>query len=375
MDPGAAGLAAIGAASCCCCGWLLCAPGPSPASGAAAPPSPQDPRSFDLSRLREDVARAERTLQSEAAGSPPNQPQPAGQRPSAAATPGRSPHWQSRTTLLLGEEAMARLARSRVLLVGLGGVGGYVAEFLVRGGVGHLTIVDGDAVDPTNRNRQLVALRSTEGQPKSAVLADRLRDINPEAQVTPRHEFVPADPAAVDALVASDSFDFVVDCIDSLQPKVELIRAALKHRVRVVSSMGAGGRLDPAAVIVADLSQMQWERAAIRTAKRAGNRKAAGPVAHEKLGGHVRKRLSSQYGIEGGVTVVTSEEVPRKAFELTPDKSKHKASYYGTWACLPAAFGLHAASVVLRALSVEGGGMNKKQRQLRKAAEYAAGAR
>jgi tRNA A37 threonylcarbamoyladenosine dehydratase len=115
---------------------------------------------------------------------------------------------------------MGRLAKSRVLIVGLGGVGGYTAEFLARAGIGHITIVDGDSVDPTNRNRQLVALTSTEGQPKSAVLADRIRDINPNCRVTARQEFVPADPIQVDALVASDSFDFVVDAIDSLQPKV-----------------------------------------------------------------------------------------------------------------------------------------------------------
>lgn len=115
---------------------------------------------------------------------------------------------------------MGRLANARVLLVGLGGVGGYTAEFLARAGIGYLTIVDGDTVDPTNRNRQLVALTSTEGQPKSTVLAERLRDINPSCHVTARQEFVPANSAQVDALVASEPFDFVVDAIDSLQPKV-----------------------------------------------------------------------------------------------------------------------------------------------------------
>jgi tRNA A37 threonylcarbamoyladenosine dehydratase len=140
------------------------------------------------------------------------------------------PTWLGRTALLVGEGAMGRFAEARVLLVGLGGVGGYTAEFLVRSGVGHITIVDGDSVDPTNRNRQLIALSSTEGRPKSAVLAERLRDINPSCHVTARQEFVPADPAQVDALVASEPFDFVIDAIDSLQPKVRTDQTSKPNR-------------------------------------------------------------------------------------------------------------------------------------------------
>ena len=371
MDAGGlvVAVAAVGTSAGC---WLLCGPsGAGPAAPAAAPGS-------DLERLRQDVARAEQALHSEARG---GVAAPHGVVPTEKAYPastGPTPAWLSRTTLLLGEESMGKLADARVLVVGLGGVGGYTAEFLVRGGVGHITVVDGDTVDPTNRNRQLIALASTEGQEKSAALAQRLRDINPDVDVTALQQFVPADPAAVDALVASQPFDFVVDAIDSLQPKVELIRAALKHRVRVVSSMGAGGRVDPSKVIVTDLSLMQWDREAIRTAKRAGNRANAGPIPHEKLGAAVRKMLEKQYGIVGGVTIVTSEEIPKMgAFALTPDKTKHKASFYGTCSFIPAAFGLHAAAVVLNALGPADGGakknvQTKKERALRKAAEQAA---
>lgn len=285
MDAGGLAVAflAVGASACCC--RALC--------GGGAVPAP--PRS-ELERLRQDVALAEQALQSEAARGGDTAPS-SGAAPAEKAYPastGPTPAWLSRTTLLLGDDCMAKLANARVLVVGLGGVGGYTAEFLVRGGVGHITVVDGDTVDPTNRNRQLIALASTEGQEKSAVLAQRLRDINPDVDVTARQEFVPADSAAVDALVASEPFDFVVDAIDSLQPKVELIRAALKHRVRVVSSMGAGGRVDPGKVVVTDLSLMQWDREAIRTAKRAGNKAAAGPICHEKLGRTVRKMLEEQ---------------------------------------------------------------------------------
>ena len=223
---------------------------------------------------------------------------------------------------------MAKLAAARVLVVGLGGVGSWAAEFLVRGGVGHMTIIDDDVVDPTNRNRQLPALSSTHGMPKTDVMAARLRDINPMVKVVSLREFVPADPAAVDGLISrgmgpGKPFDFVIDAIDSLQPKVELIRASLKHRVRIVSSMGAGGRLDPGSVLTADLSQLQWDRETIRASNKAGGNVV---VAHEKLGTYVRKKLAKDYGIVGGVLVVTSSEMPRKAFEL--------GSHYARFACV-----------------------------------------
>jgi tRNA A37 threonylcarbamoyladenosine dehydratase len=318
-----AGTVAVGASACCC--WMLCS-GIGTSGGSASGGSGDNAATaarLELERLRQEVERAEQVLQPRSPSTLPPAAPP--EQPPSATTPGSGtvPTWLGRTALLVGEGAMGRFAEARVLLVGLGGVGGYTAEFLVRSGVGHITIVDGDSVDPTNRNRQLIALSSTEGRPKSAVLAERLRDINPSCHVTARQEFVPADPAQVDALVASEPFDFVIDAIDSLQPKVrnrsnkqakqtkqaslqmdrqivadryrdfsrdflfvigrqcllatvflvanrqgqmilicqctyafarwvqvELIRAALKHRVRVVSSMGAGGNFDHTATVL-----------------------------------------------------------------------------------------------------------------------------
>jgi tRNA A37 threonylcarbamoyladenosine dehydratase len=152
--------------------------------------------------------------------------------------------------------------------VGLGGVGGNAAETLARGGVGRLTLLDGDVVDPSNRNRQLVALLSTEGEPKAHAIAARLLDINPHLKVDAMQHFVPPDSKEVDALLerinCQQRLDWIVDCIDSLQPKVELIRAALKQRTRVISTMGAGGRLDPCKLQVTDLSELRWDRKAVK---------------------------------------------------------------------------------------------------------------
>ena len=219
MNAPAATIVAASASVCCC--WLVCARG-SGRKSTGEGPAGNSPA--EIERLRQTVARAERALQPRDGllDAPKLQepPPPAGSSSIEPNSRGSTPAWLSRSTLLLGEGAMGRLANARVLLVGLGGVGGYTAEFLARAGIGYMTIVDGDTVDQTNRNRQLVALTSTEGQPKSTVLAERLRDINPSCHVTARQEFVPADPAQVDALVASEPFDFVVDAIDSLQPKV-----------------------------------------------------------------------------------------------------------------------------------------------------------
>ena len=213
-------------------------------------------------------------------------------------------------------------------------------------------------------------------------------------------------------------FHYVVDAIDSITPKVELIRAALKHHVRVVSSMvrlsgsaffdrganvffllsrsssvvlpceqGAGGRLDPSKVVVVDLSQLHCDRRSLT--KAVHNAKAAAKnshqsvrstweqqqheqlCAHDKLGSVVRKKLAKDYGIESGVTVITSTESPRKAFDINPGKAKNKASFYGTLSVCPAQFGLHAASAVLNGL-LSGRDESKETRQLRTAAEVAA---
>ena len=292
-----------------------------------------------------------------------------------------APAWLARTALLLGDAAVASLADRRVLVVGMGGVGSWCAEHLARGGIGHLCIVDGDSVDRSNRNRQLPALISTEGQTKVRVMADRLKDINASLDVAARHLFLPPDAAAADAVVRAGMggrpFDFVVDAIDSIQPKVELIRAALKHRVRVVSSMGAGGRLDPTRVHVCDLSELKGDAhelsKAAQAAKKNGRRHPNGRVhVQEKLGRLVRRKLEKGFGIDRGVCVVTSSEPQRAAHALTDNKTKNKASYYGTWSCVPAAFGLHAASVVLNGLVGGASAESKAARERRRFAEEAA---
>ena len=152
--------------------------------------------------------------------------------------------WRERTKLVVKDEGLEKLEKSHVLVVGLGGVGAFVAEFLARAGVGALTIVDGDVVDVTNKNRQLIALDSTIGQPKATLVATRLRDINPQIILHVITDFL--TPETAYDLVDS-RFDYVADCIDSISPKISLLRACHDSRVKVISSMGAGGVLDPSA--------------------------------------------------------------------------------------------------------------------------------
>ena len=186
--------------------------------------------------------------------------------------------WTSRTRLLLGDEAVDRFASSHVLVVGLGGVGSFAAEFIARAGVGRMTIVDGDVVDPSNRNRQLPALTSTEGRLKVEVMRERLRDVNPELAVVPMQSFV--TPGSMDRLLAA-SYDYIVDAIDSLAPKVALLEQAHQRGFRIVSSMGAGGKMDPSMIRIADIAESQKCR----------------------LARFVRKRLH-RVGIRTGITAV-----------------------------------------------------------------------
>lgn len=236
--------------------------------------------------------------------------------------------WYERTELLLGPERYSRLKAANVLVVGLGGVGAYAAEMICRAGVGRMTIVDGDVVEESNRNRQLPALISNCGKPKAEVLAERFRDINPELQLTVLNEYL-RDERTVE-LLGSQSFDYVVDAIDTLSPKVFLIYHALQKGYRVVSSMGAGGKTDPAQVAVADISK-----------------------SHDcKLARMVRKRLH-RLGVRNGVKVVFSpEEVPAEAIRL--EQSTNKLSTVGTISYLPPVFGCFIASVVLRDLADAG---------------------
>ena len=245
-----------------------------------------------------------------------------------------TPAYLSRTELLLGSAALERLRNARVLVLGLGGVGAYAAEMLVRAGVGNLTIVDGDLVEESNRNRQLIALVSTLGRPKSEVLAERLRDINPECRITPIRQFIREEKG--DELLEPD-YDYVVDAIDSLSPKAYFIAKCVARGLPLISSMGSGGRLDPLQLRIADISRTYG----------CGLARA------------VRKRLA-RLGIRNGVeTVFSPEPVPPDAIRTGLDADGKRRSTTGTISYLPAVFGCALASVVIRRLAgVTGGGRN-----------------
>lgn len=233
--------------------------------------------------------------------------------------------WKQRTRLLLGEEKSERLRQAHVLVVGVGGVGAYAAEMLCRAGVGCLTLVDADTVQPTNINRQLPALHSTLGQPKVEVLAARFRDINPEVELTVLPIFLKDEN--IPQLLDAARYDFVVDAIDTLAPKCHLIAEALRRRIKIVSSMGAGAKSDITQIRFADI----WD------------------TYHCGLSKAVRKRLQKM-GIRHKLPVVFStEQADPKAVLLTDDE-QNKKSTCGTVSYMPAVFGCYLAEYVIRRL-------------------------
>jgi len=162
-------------------------------------------------------------------------------------------NWLERAELLVGKDEQQRLIKSHVLICGLGGVGSYAAEFIARSGVGKMTLIDGDAFDVTNKNRQLTALDSTIGKNKAVVLAERLKDINPEIDLVIYEEFV--EPNRVWEILKETKPDYVMDCIDSVTPKLNWIRACVRFKIKIISSMGAGGKLDPSKVKISNLNK------------------------------------------------------------------------------------------------------------------------
>jgi len=234
-------------------------------------------------------------------------------------------HWISRTTLLIGEEQLDKLSRSHVLVVGLGGVGSYAAEFIARAGVGKMTIVDGDVVDPTNRNRQLPALSSTHGQSKADLMAERIKDINPEIEVEIIKEFL--SPEKAYEIIQASNYDYIVDAIDSITPKLNLLIAAYRLEKKIISSGGAGGKTDPTRIEIADVSKTH-DCFFVRM---------------------VRKRLKREK-IYTGIEVVFSPELQPKSALIMTDGANYKRSAYGTISYMPAAFGGVCASVVIKGL-------------------------
>ncbi|MBQ2959566.1 MAG: tRNA threonylcarbamoyladenosine dehydratase [Alistipes sp.] len=233
-------------------------------------------------------------------------------------------NWLERTELLLGEEKLARLRSANVLVVGVGGVGAYAAEMIVRAGVGRMTIADADKVSETNINRQLVALHSTVGKEKCEVLAERLRDINPDIELKMVNRFI--KDSETDALLDSEKFDYVVDAIDTLSPKLALIKGALERGIPLVSSMGAGAKTDPTLMEIKDIAKTHHC-----------------PLAHM-----LRKRLH-KIGIKRGFRAVFSPEPVREGAMILCEE-QNKKSNVGTISYIPALFGIGCASVVIRDL-------------------------
>ncbi len=231
--------------------------------------------------------------------------------------------WLERTELLIGTETLTKLRNAHVLVVGLGGVGSYAAETLVRAGLGQITIIDGDIVDPTNKNRQLQALDSTIGQKKAWVLKDRFMDINASLQVHVIDEFMM--PEVMHEFLIKNQFTYVLDCIDSFAPKLVMIQILRRLKYKFISSMGAGGKLDPSKIRVTDLFK----------------------TSECKFAQQLKKLLKGK-GVTRGVLCVYSEEIqPKHSLQLT-DGSNYKKSFYGTISYMPAMFGMTMAAEVIK---------------------------
>jgi tRNA A37 threonylcarbamoyladenosine dehydratase len=232
--------------------------------------------------------------------------------------------WLSRTQLLIGEQSLQQLTKAHVMIVGMGGVGSFAAEFIARSGIGQMTIIDGDVVDPTNRNRQLPALATNHGVAKASIMEERLLAINPELKINAIRQFV--NPEMVQAQLAAKP-DYIIDAIDSITPKITFIREAFSSGIPLVSSMGAGAKLDPTQLRVVDISKTY-----------------NCPFAQQ-----IRKQLK-QHKIYKGIKVVFSPEAPIKESLMLTDGKNYKKSAYGTISYLPAVFGAVTASVVIRDL-------------------------
>ncbi len=230
----------------------------------------------------------------------------------------------SRTVLLLGKEKFNKLQESHVLIVGLGGVGSYAAEQICRAGVGKITIIDSDTIHESNLNRQLPALNSTIGKMKTDVLKNRLTDINKEAEITDVKTFINTEN--IQKILTDYNYDYIIDAIDTLDPKVKLIEGAIKLNIPIVSSMGAGGKLDPEKVQIADISE----------------------TYNCGLARMLRKRLHKIGIREGFKAVFTSEMISSDSIII--EQSQNKKTNVGTISYIPGIFGMFCASVVIRDL-------------------------
>ena len=228
----------------------------------------------------------------------------------------------SRTELLLGSEKVKKLMNSNVLVVGLGGVGAYAAELICRAGIGKMTIVDGDIYQPSNINRQLGALSSTLGKNKADNMKERLLEISPGLKLTVIPKYVTDEEMPG---LLNEKFDYVVDAIDTLSPKIQLIYNTLQKGFPLVSSMGSGAKLDPSGIKVADISKTH----------------------NCNLARAIRKNLHRLGIYEGFKVVYSPEEVIKESVMLVKGE-RNKKSVVGTISYMPAIFGCYCASVVIR---------------------------
>ena len=236
-------------------------------------------------------------------------------------------NWLERTELILGTTEMERLRSAHVMIVGLGGIGSFAGEFIARSGVGTITLIDGDVFDPSNKNRQLTALDSTIGKNKAVVLADRLRDINADVQLNVLEEFVL--PERVWEILKEYQPDYVMDCIDSVTPKLEWIIAAKRLRIKIISHLGAGGKTDPSRVQVVNLHKS----------------------FNCQLGHYLKKRLKKKNIDYSSIRCVFSSELQQKSSLKMTDGTNYKRSFYGTVSYMPGLFGLMGAAEVIRHLT------------------------
>ena len=231
----------------------------------------------------------------------------------------------ARTILLVGEEKFNKLQNSHVLVVGLGGVGGYAVEQLARAGIGKLTIIDADVVNESNINRQIIALNSTIGKDKIEVVEERIKSINSDIEINSFKLFISEENIA--NILKEQSPDYVIDAIDTLIPKVQLIKASLELNIPIVSSMGAGGRMDAEKIHIADISK----------------------TYNCGLARMLRKRLHKIEIRTGFKTVFSSEKVDKQS--IIKEESRNKITNLGTISYMPAMFGVFCASVALRDLA------------------------
>ncbi len=233
--------------------------------------------------------------------------------------------WLQRSEVLVGSENLEKLKNSHVLVAGLGGIGSFAAEYIARAGVGQMTIIDGDVVEASNRNRQLPALISTEGQSKAQLMAARLKDINADLQLHVFETYLVEDK--IQEILSAASYQYAIDAIDTITPKVSMIKNCLQRDLPLVSAMGAGGKLDPEKVRIADIYE----------------------TYNCTLAQQVRKTLR-KWKIKGHFRAVFSTELPDKSKVQYVEGAKHKKSYLGTISYMPSLFGCFCASVVIRDL-------------------------